>query len=91
MNFYRCHACNYQMPEQNTRAIAAHQQEHPTEAQRKERHDRATLANVADAMATGRQLGVLERMAALQTILTADPGVMADEIFFKPLRKELAE
>ena len=52
MNFYRCHACNYQMPRANARAIAAHQQEHPTDAQRKERSDRHALANVADAMAT---------------------------------------
>jgi hypothetical protein len=90
VKFYTCW-CDWRMPEQNKRAIAAHQVEHPTEQQRKTAQDRETLGRVVQAMDEGRPLGVVERMRALRTLLTADPGVVADEIFFKPILKQLKD
>ena len=86
LKFYRCW-CGYQMPEQNVRAIASHQEEHPTEEQRVEREQRKALSRAVEATDGGLPLGFLERRAALLAMLTATPEVLADEVFFKPLRK----
>lgn len=89
MNRYTC-GCGWSMPASCERAIAAHQQVHPTEEQRRERDQRSVLARVSDATHGGRPLSVIERLNAINAYLTASPELVADEVFFKPIRKELA-
>lgn len=88
VNFWTCW-CGYRMPEQNKRAIAGHQQQHPTAEQIEERRNAKVLEMAVDSMYSGRQLSAIERWNAIHAMLNAKPETIFEELWRKPLMREL--
>jgi hypothetical protein len=86
MKRYQCR-CGWSMPESCANAIAAHQKEHPTEQQIDYERNRRALETAVDAMDNRRPLGLIERMQAVNAILSAPPEMIFDEMIRKPLLK----